>query len=131
VYCFAFLDLQADGPTVIEIPPGCGPGTVDDAYFRFVIDLGGPGPDRGEGGKYLIVPPDYKGELPKDKKDGGEYFVAQTPSYSNGVILRGFLVDGKPDAASKMFRDKLKIYSLAKAGSPEVDPIGWTESGVE
>src|SRR6185295_8386507 len=34
VYCAAFLDLQADGPTVVEIPPGCGPGTVNDAFFR-------------------------------------------------------------------------------------------------
>ena len=41
-----FLDLERDGPTVVEIPPGCGPGTVNDAFFRFVIDMGAPGPDR-------------------------------------------------------------------------------------
>ena len=57
VYALAILDLDRDGPTVVEIPPGCGPGTVDDAWFRFVIDMGAPGPDRGEGGKYLILPP--------------------------------------------------------------------------
>jgi hypothetical protein len=44
VYCMVFLDLEADGPTVVEIPPGCGPGTVDDAFFRFVIDMGAPRP---------------------------------------------------------------------------------------
>jgi hypothetical protein len=70
VYLFGFLDLEADGPTVVEIPPGSGPGTVDDAFFRFVTDMGPPGPDRGQGGKYLIVPAWYKGEVPKDKKDG-------------------------------------------------------------
>jgi hypothetical protein len=118
VYCFAFLDLQTDGPTVVEIPPGTGPGTVDDAFFRFVIDMGAPGPDRGQGGKYLIVPADYKGALPKDKKDGGEYFIARSPSYVNLVVLRGFLENGKPDAASKKFRDGMKIYSLAKAANP-------------
>ena len=37
---------ETDGPTVVEVPPGCGPGTVDDAFFRFVIDMGAPGPDR-------------------------------------------------------------------------------------
>jgi hypothetical protein len=115
VYCLGFLDLEADGPTVVEIPPGCGPGTVDDAFFRFVIDMGAPGPDRGRGGKYLILPPDYPGEMPKDKKDGGEYFVAQSPSYVNWIPLRGFLVDGKPDAAVKMFKDGLKIYPLSQA----------------
>ncbi len=57
VYCSAFLDLTKDGPTVIEIPPGTGPGTVNDAFFRFVIDTGLPGPDKAKGGKYLILPP--------------------------------------------------------------------------
>ena len=36
----------------------------------------------------------------------------------NWLILRGFLVDGKPDAASKMFRERLKVYPLSKAGNP-------------
>ena len=51
VYVSTFLDLAKDGPTVVEIPPGCGPGTVNDAFFRFVIDMGAPGPDRGQGGR--------------------------------------------------------------------------------
>ena len=112
VYASAFLDLQKDGPTVIEIPPKTGPGTVNDAYFRFVIDTGAPGPDKGEGGKYLILPPDYKGPVP----DG--YFTAKSTSYVNWLILRGFLVDGKPDFSSNLFRTGLKIYPLAKADDP-------------
>jgi hypothetical protein len=91
---------------------------VNDAFFRFVIDMGAPGPDRGQGGKYLIVPPGYKGALPKDKKDGGEYFVAQSTSYVNWMPLRGFLVDGKTDAATKMFREGVKVYPLSKAANP-------------
>jgi hypothetical protein len=113
VYCLVTLDLQADGPTVVEVPPGSGPGTVNDAVFRFVVDMGGPGPDKGKGGKYLIVPPGYKGALPKDG-----YFVARSPSYVNLLVLRGFLVDGKPDAASKMFREGVKIYPLKSATNP-------------
>src|SRR5271154_5022441 len=113
VYCIGFLDLQTDGPTVVDVPAGSGPGTVNDAFFRFVVDMGGPGPDKGKGGKYLIVPPDYKGELPKSG-----YFVARSPSYVNVLALRGFLVDGKPDAASKMFREGVKVYPLSKAGNP-------------
>ena len=54
IYAIGMLDLQRDGATVVEIPSGAGPGTVNDAYFRFVIDMGAPGPDRGKGGKYLI-----------------------------------------------------------------------------
>jgi hypothetical protein len=118
VYCSVILDLQTDGPTVVEVPAGSGPATVNDAFFRFVIDMGAPGPDRGQGGKYLIVPAEFTGALPKDKKDGGEYFIARSPSYVNWLILRGFLVDGKPDAASKMFREGLKVYPLEKAANP-------------
>jgi hypothetical protein len=118
VYCMVFLDLETDGPTVVEVPAGSGPGTVNDAFFRFIEDMGGPGPDQGKGGKYLIVPPGYKGTLPTDKKDGGDYFVRQSSSYVNWVPLRGFLVDGKPDAAVKMFREGVKVYPLSKAASP-------------
>lgn len=118
VYLFGFLGLENDGPTVIEIPPGSGPGTVDDAFFRFVTDMGPPGPDRGQGGKYLIVPTWYKGEVPKDKKDGGDYFIARSPSKVNLLLVRGFLKDGKPDASSKLFREGIKIYPLSKAANP-------------
>ncbi|MBD3258452.1 DUF1254 domain-containing protein [candidate division GN15 bacterium] len=126
VYCSGFLHLDKDGPTVVEIPPGCGPGTVNDAYFRFVVDMGIPGPDRGQGGKYLILPPDYEGDLegPIGGKtatvEGEEYFVVQSSSYVNWVILRGFLVDGKPDASNKMFKEGLKVYPLAKKADPPV-----------
>ena len=112
VYASVFLDLERDGPTVVEIPAGCGPGTVNDAWFRFVVDMGAPGPDRGAGGSYLIVPPGFEGEVP----DG--YFVAESSSYVNWLILRGFLVDGRPDTATAMFRDGLRVYPLSAADVP-------------
>ncbi len=114
VYASCFLDLERDGAMVVEVPPGCGPGTLNDAFFRFVVDMGAPGPDRGKGGKYLILPPGYKDDVP----DG--YFVARSPSYVNWLILRGFLVDGKPDAANRSFKEGLKVYPLARAANPPV-----------
>ena len=124
VYAIPILDLKKDGPTVVEIPAGAGPGTVNDAFFRFVVDMGAPGPDRGKGGKYLILPPDYEGDLegPIGGKaqvvDGETYFVAKSSSYVAWIGLRGFLVDGQPDAAAKMWRDGLKIYPLAMKDNP-------------
>lgn len=112
VYASAILDLERDGPTVVEVPPGAGPGTVNDAFFRFVVDMGGPGPDKGKGGKYLIVPPGYKDTPPEG------YFVAHSPSYVNWLILRGLLVEGKPDAAAAKFKEGLKVYPLAQASNP-------------
>jgi len=121
VYALAMLDLERDGPTVVEIPPGAGPGTVNDAFFRFVTDMGAPGPDRGKGGKYLILPPGYDGDVPEG------YFVSKSRSYANWLILRGFLVDGKPDAASQMWRTGLKIYPLSQAdNAPSMEYINGT-----
>jgi hypothetical protein len=112
VYAFSTFDLEKTGPLVIEVPAGSGPGTVNDAFFRFVVDMGAPGPDRGQGGKYLIVPPGYEGELPEG------YFVAPSRSFINVFILRGFLVDGKPDAAAELFSKGVKIYPLAEKDNP-------------
>jgi len=112
IYAIGMLDLQRDGPTVVEIPPGAGPGTVNDAYFRFVIDMGAPGPDRGKGGKYLILPPGYKDDVPEG------YFSVESPTYVNWLPLRGFLVDGKTDAAVDMWTNGLKIYPLSRKDNP-------------
>ena len=129
VYASAIIDLEKNGPTVVEVPAGAGPGTVNDAFFRFVVDMGAPGPDRKKGGMYILLPPDYEGDLvatPNSFKDNSsvkvkvagkmqDVWIAQSRSYTNWLILRGFLVDGKPDAASKMWREGLKIYPLADA----------------
>ena len=71
LYTWGFLDLKKDGPTVIEIPPGVL-GILDDAAFRYITDMGAAGPDKGKGGKYLVLPPGYDGEVP----DG--YYVYQS-----------------------------------------------------
>ena len=124
VYCSGFMNLKEHGPMVVEVPAKCGPGTVNDAYFRFVVDMGVPGPDRGAGGKYLILPPDYEGDLEgpiggkETEIDGEKYFVVQSPSYVNWLILRGFLVDGKTDFSVAMFKNGLKVYPLAKKNDP-------------
>jgi hypothetical protein len=124
VYLMGILNLEEDGPTVIEIPAGTGPGTVNDAFFRFVTDTGAPGPDAGKGGKYLILPPDYEGELDppvggmKAQVEGETYFVSKSTSWINWFIARGFLKDGSPEFSSKLFRDGIKIYSLAKKDNP-------------
>ena len=112
VYASAFIDLERDGPTVVEVPPGCGPGTVNDAWFRFVIDMGKPGPDRGAGGTYLLVPQGYDGPRPAG------WFVAGSASRINWLILRGLLEHGDPAPPAQLFRDGLKVYPLAQADDP-------------
>ncbi|MCP4467903.1 MAG: DUF1254 domain-containing protein [Halieaceae bacterium] len=112
VYSAVIFDLERDGPVVVEIPAGSGPSTVNDAYFRFVTDMGAPGPDRGKGGKYLIIPESYEGEIPEG------YFEARSPSNINLMVLRGFLVDGKTDTAVLSVKQGLKVYPLSQKDNP-------------
>lgn len=111
VYNFFCIDLK-EGPMVVEVPPNAL-GPVDDAFFRYVTDIGLTGPDQGKGGKYLFVPPDYKGELPKT-----DYFVVQSPTYINWVLCRVFVENNDVAAAVKLVKDKARIYPYAAAKNP-------------
>src|SRR5215475_1739571 len=88
VYAITHLDLKTDGPTVVEAPPKML-GFLQSGVQRYIVDVGPLGPDKGEGGKFLVLPPDYKGEVPKG------YFVARAPTYSVLFAVRGFQVEGK------------------------------------
>ena len=109
-YSLAEIDLK-DGPVVVEVPPAVL-GTVDDAYFRFVMDVGLTGPDRGEGGKYLFVGPDYKGDIPEG------YFVAKSTTYRHWLLMRVFVKDGDLKASVKGLKDGFRAYPLAQAKNP-------------
>ena len=61
IYTMGWIDLK-NGPVVIESPPNTL-GLVDDFWFHYVTDLGNAGPDKGKGGKYLFLPPGYKGRF--------------------------------------------------------------------
>lgn len=110
LYAITTLDLKADGATVIEVPPGML-GALDSAWFKFVGNFGPAGQDKGKGGKYLVLPPGYKGEIP----DG--YFVLKAPTYRNWVLLRGSVAKGL-DTAVGNIKKNLRIYPLAKTGNP-------------
>jgi len=110
MYAFPFLDLKTDGPTVIELPMGML-GAFNDMWFRYVADLGPAGPDKGKGGKYLVLPPGYKGEVP------GGYFVVKPRTYGVWIFLRGSIAKGL-EAGAKNIKDNLKIYPLARKDNP-------------
>lgn len=111
VYVLQCLDLK-DGPMVVEVPPGVL-GPADDAYFRWVTDVGLTGPDKGKGGKYLFVPPGYTGKLPSSG-----YFVAKSPTYSNLIFYRAFVKDDNIAAAANGVKAKARIYPLSAAANP-------------
>ena len=110
VYLMGALDLTR-GPVVLEVPPKVL-GTVEDYWFRWVIDIGLPGPDRGEGGKYLIVPPDYDGTLPQ-----GGYFVGHARTTRVVWFARSFLTNhDDPKPVVETIRKFTKIYPYEPGG---------------
>ena len=110
VYALGHLRLKNDGPTVVEAPPKML-GFAMDALQRYLVDIGPLGPDKGQGGSYLFLPPGYTGEVPAG------YFVAKSPTYNVGFGVRGFKVDGKTDQAVALMK-QIKVYPLAQASDP-------------
>ena len=110
LYAYTYTDLAKDGPTVIEIPPGML-GFLNDAWQRFVGDMGVTGPDKGQGGKYLVVPPGYTGDIP----DG--YFLLKPSTNRNFLFLRGSIAKGLEPAVENI-TSKLKVYPLKDAANP-------------
>ena len=110
VYGMGFLDLKSDGATVFEAPPKML-GAAMDIRQRFLVDIGPVGPDKGSGGKYLFLPPNYTGDVPPG------YFVVKSPTYSINFFVRGFKEDGKTDHAVTLMK-QIRIYPLAKVTEP-------------
>ncbi len=110
LYAYTYTDLASDGPTVIEVPPGML-GFLNDGWQRFVGNMGVTGPDKGKGGKYLVVPPGHGGKIP----DG--YFLLKPSTNRNFLFLRGSIKDGLEPAVANI-TSGLKVYSLKDAAKP-------------
>jgi hypothetical protein len=103
VYFWGMLDLS-NGPLVIEVPPMVL-GIFDDLWFNWIGDFGLAGPDKGQGGKFLLVGPEYEGILPE-----GGFFVQHSRMNHITMLFRAFLEDNSPDAPVARVKEKLKIY---------------------
>jgi hypothetical protein len=110
VYSWTWLDLSK-GPLVVEVPAKVL-GTINDMWYRWVLYVGITGPDKGEGGKYLLLPPGYQGEVPEG------YFVVRPQTFSNWIPWRSFLVDGDPKPSVDLVKRFTKIYPLSQAANP-------------
>jgi hypothetical protein len=110
VYSWGWVNLK-DGPLELEVPPKVL-GAINDIWFRWVIDLGITGPDRGKGGKYLLLPPGYKGKVPRG------YHVVHSTVYNLWIPWRSFLEHGDPKPGIDLVKKFTKIYPLADRGKP-------------
>ena len=94
VYYLGVVDLTS-GPMVVETPPQAL-GVFDDMWWGWIIDFGLPGPDRGQGGRFLLVPPGYQGPLP----DSG-YHIGHSRTSRALLLGRSFLATTTPRRPSR------------------------------
>jgi hypothetical protein len=116
IYLMAFFNTN-DGPIVIEIPPadqGVINGTIMDAWQMPLEDVGPAGVDEGAGGKYLVLPPGYKGQPPKG------YIVLPCATQHGYALLRSILKSGSDAdvANATAYGKRIRLYPLAEAGNP-------------
>ncbi len=110
-YVHSEVDVK-NGPVVIEVGSPVL-GLLNDAFFRYVADIGVAGIDKGKGGKYLVVGPDCEGDAPEG------YFVLKTKAYRHWLLLRIHVKEGEQvQQAVNTFKDTFRIYPLAQADNP-------------
>ena len=113
-YMYFFINTRQDGPVVMELPPAVPGasfyGTIEDAWYVPLVDIG----LEGKGGKYLVLPPDYAGDVP----DG--YVAVRPKTYNSMTLLRSILATmSEADVrAGNALVQQVKIYPLSKAANP-------------
>jgi hypothetical protein len=110
IYSMMWLDTR-EGPLVIETAPNVL-GIIDDHWFKYVDDFGNVGPDKGKGGKYLLLPPGYSAEVPEG------YIVLRSATFGNLSFWRGFLDNGSTKTAVDNTKKYHKVYLLSQAKNP-------------
>ncbi len=113
-YILTYWNMD-DGPIVVELPPSTADvgifGTIMDAWQRPIDDVGALGRDKGNGAKYLLVPPGYNGPLL------AKALVYEQKTNNGFIVLRPIIKGATPENLAKAaeFVKKLKIYPLSKA----------------
>jgi len=114
IYSMSYLDLKQTGPLVVAAPPNVI-GMFTDFFQRTITDVGAVGPDRARGGLYLLLPPDYDGEVPKS------YFAFKSSTYNVFLFFRTVMKKGTsgPDPAPAVaLAQQTRVYPLF---TPEKD----------
>jgi hypothetical protein len=126
-YIMSFFDTSRTGPMVIDFPGGELAGGVGDFWQRNLSDMGETGPDKGKGGKYLILGPDQK--APADAKG---YYIVHSPTFN---VFFGFRILTTDEGKAKTIMGDLKLYPYSKRAAPPpthiVTPHNQTWSGTQ
>jgi hypothetical protein len=109
-YIIAIADLSKGGPMVFDVPKGLMAGMILDVWQRVLSDLGVVGPDKGNGGKFLVIPPGHA-----DIKAAG-YHVIRSPTNTIFVGIR--LLDPDREKAVRELAPKIRSYAWSERTNP-------------
>lgn len=146
IYGLGWINMKSHGPMVIEAPRGMQ-GLIDDMWHKALVgpinpnsnkpfkgDLGLPGPDMGQGGKYLLLPPMHK----REDYDASKYFIYESDTYDVFLFLRSFFKDPnnlKPAVdnmeAIKVYplkgsKKEMEFHHLSNVDGDSISPRDWT-----
>lgn len=116
-YILTYWNME-EGPIVVELPASTKDvgifGTLMDAWQRAIDDIGALGRDKGEGAKYILVPPGYDGPLLPNA------FVYKQQTNNGWMALRPIIKGATPENLAKAseFVKRIKIYPLKDANNP-------------
>jgi hypothetical protein len=118
IYLMPFINTKDVGPMVLEIPPaddGVFNGSVMNYWQAAIEDIGPGGVDKGEGGKYLVLPPGFD----IDDVPAG-YIVMPSDTYQGYALVRSVLRSGSDAdiARAVAYSKRMKLYPLAEAVNP-------------
>src|SRR5262245_12420064 len=117
IYFMTFYNTKEVGPVVIELPPadkGSFAGSIMTFWQMPMADVGPDGEDKGKGGKYLVLPPGFRGDVP----DG--YIVLRSDTYAGYALLRSNLISHSDAdiAKANAYGKRTKVYPLSAAARP-------------
>jgi hypothetical protein len=113
-YLYIFLNTKDGGPVVLDVPAGANGtsllGTISDAWQVPLTDVG----FEGKGGRYLVLPPDYTGEVPSG------YIPVPCKTYNTFAAIRSILASNSTDDEHKgdALVKQIKVYPLVNATNP-------------
>lgn len=111
-----------NGPIVIEVPPASDKvsyfGSVVNQWEQPIVDVGPAGEDKGAGGKYVFLPPNYAGSPSKSELEAKGYIVSETDTLDYGFSFRPRLYNGATDKDAGDYAKGIKVYELKDALSP-------------
>jgi hypothetical protein len=104
------------GPVVLDVPAATEKtlyfGSALDMWQTPVTDIGPAGADKGKGGKFLFLPPGYKGTVPEG------YLAFRPDTYTVPVALRPVSRNGGTLEEAVAYAKTLRAYSLKDAANP-------------